>query len=507
MARPAIIDLLEQRVLEHPHSAYLRFGERVVTWSEIAECTFRAANGLRELGVEPGDRVAIMLPNSPEYLFAYYGVLASGAAPVPVNIAQRGAALAHILRDSGAKALLLDAPLRPYLDLIAEDIPGVTLVARGEASWERLLGASSLPPEQPTGARSGLGIMYTSGTTGPPKGVVAEGYVLSHLHQLLALFEIKPGETVYTCLPLFHGNALILSAMGAIWNDWTLALAERFSASRFWDDIRRHDAVMFTALGGIIPILLKQPERPDDADNPARLCASAACPGWAWEQFQSRFGLRLLEFYGLVDYPGYLINDEGVPGAMGRVLGATQFRCVDDGDHDVGPGLVGELVMQHPGGRLTHYHNDPEATEAAYRGGWFHTGDLASRDERGLFTYRGRKKESMRRRGENISAWEIENVVNLHPKVAESAAHAVASELGEDDVKLVVVPRPGCEIDFAELIEFCRGRMADYAIPGYIELRNALPKTGTHRVQYAQLKAEGLTPNTWRRPDATAPRR
>ncbi len=507
MARPAIIDLLEQRVREHPHSAYLRFGERVISWSETAESTFRVANGLRELGVAPGDRVAIMLPNSPEYLFAYYGILASGAAPVPVNVAQRGAALSHILRDSGAAALVVDAPLRPFVDLIAGDIPQVRLAVRGEESWERLLGASSLPPEMPTGARSGLGIMYTSGTTGPPKGVVAEGYDMSHLHQLLGMFGIAKGETVYTCLPLFHGNALILSAMGAIWNDWTLALGERFSASRFWDDIRRHDAVMFTALGAIIPILLKQPERPNDADNPARLCASAACPGWAWDEFQSRFGVRLLEFYGLVDYPGYLINDEGIPGAMGRVLGATEFRVVDDGDADAPAGAVGELVMQHPGGRLTHYHNNPEATELAYRGGWFHTGDLASSDERGYYTYRGRKKESMRRRGENISAWEIENVVNSHPAVAESAAHAVASELGEDDVKLVVVLRPGYEATPEELIEFCSGRMADYAIPGYVEFRETLPKTGTHRVQYALLKAEGVTPGTWRRPDASAARR
>lgn len=163
--------------------------------------------------------------------------------------------------------------------------------------------------------------------------------------------------------------------------------------------------------------------------------------------------------------------------------------------------------MQHPGGRLTHHHNNPEATELAYRGGWFHTGDLASRDEHGYYTYRGRKKESMRRRGENISAREIENVVNRHPAVAESAGHAVASELGEDDVKLVVVLRPGHEAMPEELIEFCRGRMADYAIPGFVEFREALPKTGTHRVQYALLKAEEITPNTWRRPDASAPRR
>jgi crotonobetaine/carnitine-CoA ligase len=349
--------------------------------------------------------------------------------------------------------------------------------------------------------------MYTSGTTGPPKGVVAEGYDLSHVHDLLGRLGVAQGETIYTALPLFHGNALILSAMGAIWNDWTLALAPRFSASRFFDDVRRYGAVEFTALGAMIPILLKQPERPDDADNPARVCLSAACPDWAWKEFERRFGVRIVEFYGLVDHPGYLVNDEGVPGSMGKPKGVTEFRVVDDEDCELPTGKVGELVMRHPGGRLTYYHDDPDATDEAYRGGWFHTGDLAYVDDSGFFFYAGRKKESMRRKGENISAWEIENAVNQHPAVEECAAHAVVSALGEDEVKLVVVCKPGASVTPEELIDFCTGRVAEYAIPGYVEFRSTLPKTGTHRVQYAALKAEGITPSTWERPAAVRTRR
>jgi crotonobetaine/carnitine-CoA ligase len=479
MSRPAIVDLILERRQQHPDQVYLRFGNRDVTWTELADSMWRAANRLRAVGIEPGDRVALMMPNSPEFLFAYFGALAAGAATVPVNTAQRGTALEHILRDSGSVAIVIDGSLRH----VVGDEPTVveqSTLSQGEAQ------AFSLPPA----ARSGLGILYTSGTTGPPKGVVAEGYDLSLIQALLSLLEISPGETVYTALPLFHGNALILSAMGSIWNDWTLALAERFSASRFWDDIRRFDAVAFTSLGAMIPILLKQPKRPRESDNPARVCLSAACPEWAWEEFEDRFGLRLIEFYGLVDHPGYLVNAEGRVGSMGKPFGSTEFCVAEDG----------ELLLRDPRGRPTHYHNRPDATEEAYLDGWFHTGDLARVDEDGFYYYLGRKKASIRRRGENISAWEIESAVNRHPAVQESAAHAVASELGEDEVKLVVVRRPGAELTPEELIEFCEGKVADYAIPAYIEFRDALPKTGTHRIQYAVLRAEGVTPATWQRP-------
>jgi crotonobetaine/carnitine-CoA ligase len=478
MSRPAIVDLILERREQHSDRVYLRFDSRNVTWAELADSMWRAANRLRTAGVDPGDRVAVMLPNSPEFLFAYFGALAAGAATVPVNTAQRGAALEHILRDSGAVAIIVDESLRQFVGDKLKVVERATL-CEDEAD------EISLAPD----TRSGLGILYTSGTTGPPKGVVAEGYDLTPIQGLLALLELTPGETIYTALPLFHGNALILSAMGSIWNDWTLALAERFSASRFWDDIRSSGAVAFTALGAMIPILLKQPERPSDSDNPARVCLSAGCPEWAWKEFERRFGLRLIEFFGMVDHPGYLVNTEGRAGSMGKPFGSSEFRVAEDG----------ELLMRHPRGRLTHYHNRPDATEEAYRGGWFHTGDLARIDD-GFYYYLGRKKESIRRRGENISAWEIETAVNRHPAVQESAAHAVASELGEDEVKLVVVRRPGVELGPEDLIEFCKAHVAEYAIPAYIEFRDALPKTGTHRIQYAALKAEGITPATWQRP-------
>jgi crotonobetaine/carnitine-CoA ligase len=313
---------------------------------------------------------------------------------------------------------------------------------------------------------------------------------------------VKPGETMYTPLPLFHGNALIVSAIGSMLLDAKLALAPKFSASRFWDDCRRYDAVEFNGLGGMLSIILKQPPSPRDRDHQVRVTLSAGCPPDRWEEFQDRFGVRIIEWFGMVDSPGILLNTEGRVGSMGKPVAGVDFAVVDDDDQLLPPGKVGQLVFRHPRGQLTHYHKLPEATEAAYRGGWFHSGDLAETDEDGFFYYRGRKKESMRRLGENISAWEIETVINQHPDVVESAAHAVASELGEDDVKVLIVAQPGRSPAPESILDFCVGKMAGYAIPRYVEFVESFPKTETQRPQYGALKLRGLTAATWDREKA-----
>jgi crotonobetaine/carnitine-CoA ligase len=249
----------------------------------------------------------------------------------------------------------------------------------------------------------------------------------------------------------------------------------------------------------MVPILLAQPPRADDSDNPVRTVLSAGCPPWAWEPFEARFGIRIVEWFGMVDTPGFLVHADGRVGSMGKPVGDAAFALVDDDDRPVGPGIVGEVVMRQAAGQMSEYLNQPEATATAYRGGWFHTGDLAEADSDGFYYYRGRKKESIRRRGENISAWEIETVVNRHPAVSECAAHAVPSELGEDEVKLVVVPRPGAPVSPEELIAHCEGNVASYALPRYVELVDEIPKTATQRPRYAALRERGVTPATWDR--------
>jgi crotonobetaine/carnitine-CoA ligase len=504
--------LIRQRVADHPKQTWLKFGDSEYAWEEVLSNIQRAANGLLELGVRPGDRVAIMMGNRPEFLWVHFAIVFIGALSVPVNTSQRGATLQHILGDSDSVAIIFENALREAVLAVRDQLPSLraTVVADGAAEggvdWtlERLFQHSDREPEVgPATPSGGIGMMYTSGTTGPPKGVVATGDPdTGPMLTILQALAVQPGETIYTPLPLLHGNALGISTLGSILLDAKLALGKRFSASRFWDDCRRYGAVEFNALGAMLPILMKQPERPNDRDNPVRVVLSAACPGDIWRAFEERFDVQIVEIYAMVDSPGFLLNDVGKVGSMGKPIGGADFRVVDDQDQPLPPGQVGELAFRNPRGQITRYHKLEEATADAYRGGWFHSGDLAEMDEDGFFYFRGRKKASIRRRGENISAWEIETVLNQNPAVLESAAHAVASELGEDEVKACVVLQPGARLAPEALLDFCRGRMAYYAVPRYVEFVEAIPKTATHRVQYGALRERGITPQTWDREKA-----
>ena len=506
----ALEGVILQRRDEHPNETFLKWKDDEIPWGEFVDHIYAVAAGFWDAGIRTGDRAAIMMGNCPEFLYAYYALVFMGVGAVPLNIAQRGEALAYILNDSGASAIAIDDALVEYFLAIRDRVPDVRLViVRGTvppmggstiAIEEWLNAGRGRPPMGSLARASADNILYTSGTTGPPKGVINKGINPINIVKLWEPTGVRPGETVYTPLPLFHGNALAVTALGAIMLDYKLALGERFSASKHWDECRKYNAVEFNTLGAMIPILLKQPERPDDSDNPVRVVLSAGCPAYAWQPLEERFKLRIIEWFGMVDSPGFLMNSTGKIGSMGKPLPGFEFRVVDDEDRDVPRGKVGELVFRSDAGKAAaFYFGKEDATNEAWRNDWFHSGDLAWIDEESDFFYAGRKKASMRRRGENISAWEIESVVNQHSAVLESAAHAVPSELSEDEIKLVVILKPGQGVTPEEILDFCQGKMAYYAIPRYVEFRDALPKTGTHRIEYSILKQEGITPRTWDR--------
>jgi crotonobetaine/carnitine-CoA ligase len=286
----------------------------------------------------------------------------------------------------------------------------------------------------------------------------------------------------------------------------TVALGERFSASRFWNDIRFHQATIFNSLGSMIPILCKQPEKENDIDNPVRITACAATPKQFWEPFEKRFGVHIVEGYGLTETTGFCISnpiDANRPPSIGKSFSFVESKVVDEDDKEVPHGEAGELVVRPLKDyvMMEGYYKNTDKTEEAMRGGWFHTGDRAYSDEDGYFYFLDRMKQSIRRRGENISSWEIEKVVNNHPNVLESAAVGVPSELGEEDVKLYVIAQSGESITPKEILDWCQERMAYFMVPRYVQFVETFPKTATERVQKFKLKQEGVA-NAWDREKA-----
>jgi crotonobetaine/carnitine-CoA ligase len=337
-----------------------------------------------------------------------------------------------------------------------------------------------------------------------------------HAPAFIAHYFGRAGDVLYTCLPLFHGNALHLTAMPGFFAEFPVVLSKRFSASRFWDIIRKYEVTNFNLLGSMPHFLLKQPEKPNDRDNKVWRVNSAACPRELIRKFEERFGVKLYEGYGAVDGGGFSLGTfgrENVPlGTMGRPPEGMLADIMDDDGNLLGPHETGELVFlvkeEERRQRQVVYYKDEAASESRMQEApdgrvWFHTGDLAEKDEDGWFYFVDRKKDAIRRRGENIAAWSIERVINQHDKVLESAAYGVKSaEYAEDEVMVAVVLRPGESMTPEELLDFCRDRMADFMIPRFVDFVDKLPKSEVHRIMKRFLKDRGVTETTYDREKA-----
>jgi carnitine-CoA ligase len=493
---------------------FLYFEDRVVSFAALDRQVNRAANGLARLGVGRGSGVAIMLPNTPEWLFVYFATQVLGAYAVPVNVALKGDGLRHVLDHSDSTVLVVHpdsldalagvrAELAKLRVVVVDDTEGAPdhVQPAGAVTLSSVMDAPDTDPGVVIDPDAMCALMYTSGTTGAPKGVVNR-YRGVNLEGLRALGGfLAPDDVLYTCLPLFHANALWLTTQRALVLGLPMVLSRRFSASGFWDELRGYGVTTFNALGAMIPILMKQPPRPDDREHRVRVVFSAACPVTVWQEFRDRFGVHLVEAYAAVDGGGYVTVNlgDGPPGSMGR--SPTPWRIVDDDGNDVATGEAGELLfaVDDAGRRRVEYYENPEASDARIRDGWFRTGDRVRADTDGWLFFVDRKTDSLRRRGENISSWEVERALDLHPAVLESAVFGVPSELGEDDVMAAAVLREGQTITPAELVEFAAAHLAGFMVPRYVEMRDALPKTGTHRVQKRVLEREGVGPATWDR--------
>jgi crotonobetaine/carnitine-CoA ligase len=349
-----------------------------------------------------------------------------------------------------------------------------------------------------------MAINYTSGTTGPPKGAMIPHAMYPLVGAAYASWvEATRESVIYTCLPLFHANAQGLSTSGALAADCTLALGESFSATQFWNDCRRYGAHVFNYVGGMIPILMKQPERQDDADNPVKIAWGAAAPRDIWRAFEARFGLTIVEGYGTTEDSIPLTNLPSAcrMGSIGVPTDLAEVAIVDAEDRPLPPGQVGEIVVRPrvAYSMMLGYYKMPEETLRRARNLWWHSGDLGYTDSDGYFYFVDRAKDCIRRRGENISTFELEKVVNRHPAVLESAALGVPSDVGEEDVKIVVRLRPGGSVTAEALVRFVEDEVPYFAVPRYVEFVDDFPKTPTERIRKHLLKERPITDATWDR--------
>ena len=505
--------LIETQAISLKDKPFLLFEDRTISFTDLNRKVNRAANGLAALGVGPGVGVSIMMANSPEWLYVHFGIQKLNAYTVPVNTGLKGEGLRHIIDHSDSSLLVADDTFVEEVIQIEDSLGKLKHIVTNKVdtgdvpdSWIPLSDLMQASDENPgVEIRNGelSALMYTSGTTGAPKGVVNR--YIGSANAFGAFFQNNPEEEeeeiMYTCLPLFHANALGLSTLRALSSGTTLALSKRFSASRFWDEIRRYRVTTFNALGAMIPILLKQPKQDNDADNPVKTVLSAACPASVWEEFEKRYGVFIVEGYAAVDGGGFAVMNFGdaPKGSIGKP--GNPYRLVDDDDVDVPVGTSGELIFEvdDAKAREVEYYKNEGAGKARIVGGWFHTGDMLHADEDGNLYFDDRKTDSLRRRGENISAWEVEREINNIPAVLESAVYGVPSDLGEDDVMVAVQLQPGTTLSAEELIAHCEKNLAKFMVPRYVEFRDALPKTGTHRTQKSVLKKDGVGPDTWDR--------
>lgn len=511
--------LIEERAAEFSAKDFLFYREQRYTYGEMDTVTNRAANALSSIGVAKGSRVAIMLPNCPEYIFVWFALSKLGAVSVLINIQLTGQFLRQqigvgesevmVTQSQFGESLIRILPDLPFLKRIIflkstdQDNPsGVEIIS---SFWDWISGFPDQPPPIVEIEDSHpVSIMFTSGTTGPSKGVLnGQKAYMRCGSDCASLVGLDEGDRCYLVLPLYHGNPQMMATMSALWIGGSLAISERFSASKFFDEVRRYNATYFTYIGTILSILCKQPERPDDYDNPLRLAFGGGAPISEWRILQERFGITIYEAYGMIEAGCVTtINRKGTVklGSVGIPRDCMEIRIADEKDEGVPFTQVGEILVRPKETFVTFegYYKNPEATLESYRNLWFHTGDKGEMDEDGFLYFKGRVKNTIRRKGENISPETIEEVINRFPKVLESAVVGVPDEIAGEEIKAYVILKPHEAVSPQHLIAWCREGLPEFMVPRFIEFRSRFEKTGSEKIKKYKLKEAGIG-NAWDR--------
>ena len=497
---------------EFPDKTAIRDPQRSLSYAQLHREALALAGGIARLGAGHQQAVLMMLDNHADFVVLWCALSLTARVEVPINTAYRAALLAHIVENSGARVLVAEAA---YLERLVEVEASLTqlqtVVVRGESDvvlparwkrvgWEELSAGEPAEPAQ-LSPSDVMAILYTSGTTGPSKGSVnshAHGYTYAHPSNFGGVG--ADGVTLVP-LPLFHMGGQWAAVYNAFVAGATAVVLPKFSASSFWEQARDYGATYCFLLGSMTHFLLKQPPRPSDREHRLKNFLLVPIPAEAGE-FQERFGVeKLAAAFGSTE-AGVIASaplGTGVAGKAGWLREGIEALVVDARGLEVAPGEVGELWARarEPWTMMSGYHAMPEATVAAWQNLWFHTGDAVRIAEDGQFVFVDRVKDAIRRRGENVSSFEVEREINAHPEVAESAVVAVPSEFVEDEIKACIVARDGCALTPQELHAFLAPRLPRFAVPRYIEILPSLPKTPTEKVRKTELRAAGVTAATW----------
>jgi crotonobetaine/carnitine-CoA ligase len=519
--RDTPVAALARAVAAHPGKVFLDFSGEKYTYGEFDQRSNRLAHALQALGVSAGASVASLLDNNIDAVTLWIALNKLSAISVPLNTALKGEFLRHQVADSGAEIVVCEAVYAPRLFEVADKLAGVKrLLHRGELAdsgdWPALnfsvepLDEHRGEDNSPIGSEPNPGelnaLIYTSGTTGPSKGCMISGNQMCHVARLLLrAAPFGPDDVLWTPLPLYHMNAIATGVVSTLLVGATISIAPRFSVSGFWPAVEASGATVVSILGALGTLLAQAPDNAamQRCFGQIHTVKGNPFPEEIKTLWRTRFGARHIgsNAYGLTEalITSVPAGEPVPPGSSGRCAPEFDVRIFDDQDHPLPPGQAGEVVCRplHPDIMFKGYWRRAEDTQKVMGNMWFHTGDIGKFDEAGFFYFVDRKKDYLRRRGENISSFEMESAILLHPEVEQVAVHAVQSNLGEDDLKVTALLVEHAQLTEEALCRWLVDRVPYYAVPRYIEFRAGLPVNPQGRVLKYQLRDEGVTPATW----------
>jgi carnitine-CoA ligase len=515
-----LADLVERRAeLSGTRTAITIAGESA-TFTDLAQHSIAYANGLHDLGVRRGDPVSMLMDNSVPLVLSWFGSSRLGSVDIPINTAYSPDFLRRTLANAGAKVLLADEQYLESVLATGRDAGIETVVFRGSEDgrarlakagfravpWEALSTSSSdaLAFTPTHDYRDAASVIYTSGTTGPSKGVLfSHNYVLSSSYSQVTLYGGREDDVYYGSMPLFHLASRGAGVIGALMSGHESVIDEKYSTSRTWDRVEATGATIVHMLGSMMVMLWNLPPSERDSQLPMRIFYTAPIPGAIHHPFEERFRCKVVTMFAQSEACRITkgsLNDEFPLDSAGRVDDENiQLRIVDDADVEVEANTIGEIAIRprRPHIMFEGYWRNPEATVEATKNLWYHTGDLGRVDDEGYLFYEGRKKDALRRRGENVSAVELENAMREHPAVLDVAAVGIPSEVLEDDIFVVVEVLPGAELEYADLHEYCVRVLPRFMVPRYLEFVDEIPRNANNKIEKFRVRDRGLTATTW----------